>query len=193
MTGSRWTSHDGVRRGADYDTKWDVLEAAGHAIHGEADFVLRFDPGSVLDAGCGTGRVAIELARHGVDVVGVDLDSPMIETARTKAPGLEWVDADLATVDLGRRFDVVVAAGNVMIFLRQRTEPAVVANLARHLAVGGVLIAGFQLGQQYGLADYERDCSSVGLNAIERFSTWDGDAWSSDAGYVVSVHRRAID
>ena len=59
---SRWSEHDGVQRGADYDARWHHLEAAGHAIHGEADFVCRFSPVSVLDAGCGTGRVAIELA-----------------------------------------------------------------------------------------------------------------------------------
>ena len=51
---------------------------------------------SVLDAGCGTGRVAIELARHGVDVVGVDVDASMIGEARRRAPELEWVEADLA-------------------------------------------------------------------------------------------------
>jgi len=71
---------------------------------------MALQPASVLDAGCGTGRVAIELARRGVDVIGVDLDAGMLEQARQKAPDLDWIDGDLATVDLARHFDVVVLA-----------------------------------------------------------------------------------
>lgn len=38
---------------------------------GEADFVAHLEPTTLLDAGCGTGRVAIELAGRGVEIVGV--------------------------------------------------------------------------------------------------------------------------
>ena len=69
----------------------------------------------------------------------------MLATARRKAPDVEWRLADLATADFDRHFDAIVMAGNVMIFLAPGTEGAVVANLARHLTPGGVLIAGFQL------------------------------------------------
>ena len=58
---------------AGYDERWRRMEAAGVNPHGEADFVFSYGPRSVLDAGCGTGRVAIELARRGLDVVGTDL------------------------------------------------------------------------------------------------------------------------
>ena len=37
------------------------MEADGTAAHGEADFIAAYAPSSVLDAGCGMGRVAIEL------------------------------------------------------------------------------------------------------------------------------------
>ena len=69
-----------------YDSTYDSRAAAGENVHGEADFVERFAPASVLDAGCGTGRVGRELARRGRDVVGVDLDPAMLATARQKAP-----------------------------------------------------------------------------------------------------------
>ena len=64
----------------------------------------RYAADSVLDAGCGTGRVAIELSRRGHDVVGVDVDEAMLEAARAKAPDLTWVQGDLADpgLDLGR-------------------------------------------------------------------------------------------
>lgn len=87
-------------RGEVYDSRWESMAAAGQNIHGEADLVesLLADSGgrSVLDAGCGTGRVAIELARRGYPVVGVDADEEMLGTARAKAPELSWISADLS-------------------------------------------------------------------------------------------------
>jgi SAM-dependent methyltransferase len=166
------------------------MAAAGHSIHGEADFICTYSPRSVLDAGCGTGRVAIELATRGIDVVGVDLDAPMIEQARAKAPELVWIQHDLIDVDLGREFDVVAMPGNVMIFVHPGTEGAVVANMARHVSPGGVLIAGFQLGRSYGIDDYERDCATAGMAVDRRHGTWDGDPWVDGGDYVVSVHYR---
>jgi SAM-dependent methyltransferase len=87
---NRWLAEAGGRA-ATYDDRWTELSARGENVHGEADLVSSLDPRSVLDAGCGTGRVAIELFRRGLDVVGVDLDPSMLARARAKAPGLPWV------------------------------------------------------------------------------------------------------
>lgn len=165
------------------------MEAAGVSIHGEADFLCRFEPESVLDAGCGTGRVAIELARRGVDVVGVDLDRPMLDEARAKAPELAWIEADLVELDLGRTFDVVATPGNVMIFLARDAEAEVVRRLAAHLAPEGVLVAGFQLTRRYPLDRYDADCAAAGLDLVERYATWECDPWADGGDYAVSVHR----
>lgn len=173
-----------------YDARYDEREAAGEHVHGEADFVMRFAPRSVLDAGCGTGRVARELARRGVDVVGVDLDPEMLATARRRSPDLRWVEADLASFDLGRGFDLVVAAGNVMILLTPETEAAVLANLARHLPVGGLLVAGFQLRlPDLTLEQYDALADAAGLALVERWATWDREPWRAGGTYAVSVHR----
>lgn len=166
------------------------MEAAGRSVHGEADFVCRFEPDSVLDAGCGTGRVAIELAQRGVDVVGVDLDTAMLDEARAKAPELTWVSGSVEHVSIDRSFDVVVMAGNVMIFVEPGTETRVVANLADHLEPEGVLIAGFQLDRDYDLDRYDADCAAAGLASVERFATWAGTPFVPGGGYAVSVHRR---
>jgi 2-polyprenyl-3-methyl-5-hydroxy-6-metoxy-1,4-benzoquinol methylase len=190
--GSRWRSGKEFAGGDDYDAQWRALAAEGKSIHGEADLVCRFEPGSVLDAGCGTGRVAIELAARGVDVVGVDLDSTMIGHARLKAPDLEWIEADLSAVDVGGQFDVVVMAGNVMIFVEPGTEAAVVANMARHVAPGGHLVAGFQLDRSLTVDAYAAAAADAGLEPVERFSTWEGAPWTPGAGYAVSVHRAHV-
>jgi SAM-dependent methyltransferase len=191
---SRWHETD-APRGDAYDARFAALAASGQNPHGEADFVERLAPRTVLDAGCGTGRVAIELARRGVDAVGVDLDPAMLATARAKAPDLEWFEDDLATLDLRdtsgarRRFGVVVAAGNVMIFVAPGTEATVVERLADHLDDGGALVAGFQLGRQLTLADYDLAAEQAGLRLEARFSTWDGAPFVAGGDYAVSVHR----
>lgn len=178
------------RSGDEYDEPYERKAIAGENVHGEADFVMALQPRSVLDGGCGTGRVARELARRGVATVGVDLDETMLSTARRKAPSLEWHCADLAAIDLGRRFDAVVMAGNVMIYVTPGTEGAVLANLERHLAPGGPIVAGFSLREgQLTAEEYDRFAGAAGLTLIERWSTWHRDPWHPGSEYQVSVHR----
>jgi 2-polyprenyl-3-methyl-5-hydroxy-6-metoxy-1,4-benzoquinol methylase len=183
---SRWSEQP--RPSAEtYDERWARLEAAGAHPHGEADLVMSFGPSRVLDAGCGTGRVAIELARRGVDVVGVDLDAGFIAAAQRKAPALDWRHDDLATIRLGRRFDVIVLAGNVMIFVAPGTESAVLANLADHLAPGGHLIAGFTLdAARLLLGAFDAAAGLSGLSVVGRFATWERAPFA-DSDYAVSV------
>ena len=176
--------------GKAYQARFDALAERGVDIHGEARFVMSFEPSSVLDAGCGTGRVAIELARQGVEVVGVDADRSMIAEARARAPELSWVRSDLAHLDLGRRFDVVVLAGNVPLFCAEVDRPALVRSCAAHVRAGGHMIAGFALDGRYTLDEYDAECGSAGLALAERFSTWDGRAFAPGGDYAVSVHRR---
>ena len=173
-----------------YDERWRRLAAAGHNPHGEAELVASYAPASVLDGGCGTGRVAIELARRGIAVAGVDADPDMIAAARVKAPALRWLVADLAELDLPDRFDVAVLAGNVVPYVEpQRRAPAVAA-CGRHLAVGGRLVAGFRLRPDWpSLAAYDAWCAAAGLTLEDRFATWDREPYTG-GDYAVSVHRR---
>lgn len=177
--------------GQAYQARFDALAAQGVDVHGEVAFVLAFDPRSVLDAGCGTGRVAAELARRGVEVVGVDVDASMLAEARRREPGLPWVEADLAALALDRAFDVVVLAGNVPLFCPEGSRPALVGSCAAHVAPGGMLVAGFQLGRDYTLEEWDASCDAAGLVRAERWSTWDRDPFEPSSDYAVSVHRRA--
>ena len=176
--------------GDEYQARFDRLAAQGQDMHGEATFVRSYAPATVLDAGCGTGRVGIELARHGIDVVGADVDESMLATARRLGPAITWVASDLTELDLGRTFDVVVMAGNVPLFTPPGTEAALVAGVARHVAPGGLLIAGFSTDRGYSAATYDDHAAAAGLTLVERFATWDRAPWSPADDYAVSVHRR---
>ncbi len=195
--GTRWQD-TALPRGDDYDARWRSLAAAGKSVHGEADLVadlLRDSGGTrVLDAGCGTGRVAIELANRGFSVVGVDSDAAMLDTARAKAPELSWVHADLVDADaaVDTEFDIVVAAGNVMIFLTPGTECAVVGQLANRMAPDGLLVSGFQLNtRRLTLARYDEYAAAAGLELVHRWSTWDREPFSGN-DYAVSTHARSL-
>jgi SAM-dependent methyltransferase len=191
---TRWQRSE-APRGDDYDARWRRLAASGQNVHGEADLVeslLRESGGtSVLDAGCGTGRVAIELAGRGLSVVGVDADARMLAAARSKAPDLSWVEADLA--DLASAvpgpFDLVLLAGNVMIFLEPGTEARTLAALAARLAPGGLLVAGFSVrADRLTLERYDRLAGDDGLQPVFRWATWDRQPFEG-GDYAVSVHR----
>lgn len=195
---NRWWEIGGAAHGDVYDDRWRRMEARGEWVHGEADLVSWFDPASVLDAGCGTGRVAIELDRRGIDVVGVDLDTRMLDEARGKAPHVPWILGDLTDVEItapgaaeGRRqFDLIVLAGNVMVFVEIGTEAAIVANMARHLGPGGRLVSGFRLGlSPLTFDDYDRFAADAGLILEHRWTTWDREPFDGGS-YAVTVHRR---
>jgi SAM-dependent methyltransferase len=175
----------------DYEQRWQRLAEAGIDPHGEVALVQTFAPRTVLDAGCGTGRVAAELARRGVEVVRVDNDPEMIAAARAKAPGLRWIVADLVELALPDRFDVVVLAGNVVPYVAAERRPAAVAACARHLAPGGVLVAGFALRAGWpNLLTYDDWCAAAGLGLVDRWATWDREPYTG-GDYAVSVHARS--
>lgn len=188
--------------GENYQQRFDALAAEGKDVHGEARFILSYSPESVLDAGCGTGRVALELARNGVLVVAVDRERSMLAVAASRAAGLEreldgglrlrFVEADLTALDLESTFDVAVMAGNVPLFADQGTEHELVERVAHHLRPGGLLVAGFQLDRSYGLERYDLHCAAARLELAERYSTWSRDPYVEGGGYAVSVHRRVV-
>jgi SAM-dependent methyltransferase len=199
--------------GAAYAARFAALAESGRDLHGEARFCSALvPPGSrVLDAGCGTGRVAIELARRGYVCVGTDLDPTMLAEAERAAPELRWVRADLAALDLTAPdltapdlgdeplFDLVVCAGNVVPLVTPGTEAEVLRAMADHLSAGGLLVTGFGLDRVHlprsaaliDLGEFDGWCSAAGLAPVARYSTWEGDPWPGDGGYAVSVFRRS--
>lgn len=202
---SRWEQLEGRVSGDAYAEHFTRLAQSGQDVHGEATFCagLVAPPARVLDAGCGTGRVAIRLAELGYDTVGVDLDLPMLEVARRHAPGLEWVHGDLASLpeDVRTRspYDLVVLAGNVVPLVAPGTLATVMAGLGDLLAPGALLVSGFGLDRAHlppgcpvtPLEEYDGAADAAGLTRTHRFGTWDAEPFDLAGGYAVNVHRRS--
>ena len=90
---------------------------------------------TVLDLGCGPGRIAGPLAALGHRVTGVDDGAGMIAAL---PPGVEGVVADARSVRLGRRFGAVLLASHLVN--SPDDGPAFVATAAAHLEPGGLVI-----------------------------------------------------
>jgi len=179
-----------LNRGDRYERTYEMRAAAGEDVHGEANFVLRFSPGSVLDAGCGTGRVGRELHRRGVEVVGVDLDAEMLETARARCPSVEWIEGDLSAISLGRTFDIVLMAGNVINFVTPEVRRPALENLVQHVRPAGLLINGHTIRPDgCPPAVFANWSEAAGLELVERWSTWDQDPFIEGAEYCITVYR----
>jgi SAM-dependent methyltransferase len=98
------------------------------------------EAGSVLDLGCGTGKLLKRAVAegHGGPLVGVDVAAAMLEVARRGGEGVDWRQGDARTVDLGRRFELVVMTSHVFQELLEDGDVlAVLATARRHLEPDG--------------------------------------------------------
>jgi SAM-dependent methyltransferase len=92
---------------------------------------------SVLDLGCGTGRIAHPLVELGHPVTAVDFSADMLAHVH----GAETVLSPIAGLDLGRTFDVVLMAGHLVNTVDDTQRRALLATAAGHVADDGMLIA----------------------------------------------------
>ena len=100
------------------------------------------EPKTILDMGCGTGRLAVALAERGHRVTGADPSEGMMKVARNRASAerVRWVDSDAANLALEARFDLIIMTGHVFqVFLEDDDVRATLRALRRHLAPGGRL------------------------------------------------------
>lgn len=129
-----------------YGQECDLIES-GLACFGQTPV------GSILDIGCGTGGHAIELARRGYAIHGVDLSQDMLTIAQGKAEALpealrpRWTCDDARTFDVGHTFDAAIMMFAVVGYLTANDDVlSGLKNIRRHLNVGATFMSDFWYG-----------------------------------------------
>jgi SAM-dependent methyltransferase len=133
----------------DYAETYDKEDFTKGTI-GEVDFIereIRRDKRlKILDVGCGTGRHAIELAKRGYDVTGLDLSSSQLARAADKAEAagvrVRWIRRDARAFRFKTGFDLVImlCEGGFSLMETDEENFRILENCARALRKRGKLI-----------------------------------------------------
>lgn len=134
---------------SNYARKYDA-EGFVQGTLGECDFIEREIGANrsrrILDVGCGTGRHAIELARRGYSVVGVDLSDAQLARARDKAAAagvaVDFRRADARELSFAGEFDLalMLCEGAFPLMETDELNFRILQGVARALKPGGKLI-----------------------------------------------------
>ncbi|MFH0929159.1 MAG: class I SAM-dependent methyltransferase [Candidatus Aenigmatarchaeota archaeon] len=102
---------------------------------------------TVLDVGCGTGRLAIPIAKKGIKVVGIDMSKKMIDIARNKAKAdglgnkVKFLQRDMKKFNLRKKFDLIIIANRSFLnAVTDKDQKNTLLCCKRHLKKGGRLI-----------------------------------------------------
>jgi len=143
----------------DFSKYYDFLgwnKFAGSAAFRIKAFIKlrQIKPATVLDLACGTGELEKLLEKTGLKFTGVDASGGMLKVARRKCPSVRFHNSDVASVNLKRKFDMVLflfdSANhmNSLVHLKR-----VFKNARRHLGDGGFFI--FDMLTEIGLERWE--------------------------------------
>jgi len=125
---------------------WHDLECSSYAedLPLWRELAAAAPAGPILDVGAGTGRVALDLAARGIDVVALDADVELLAALRARAGDapVETVVADARDFALGRRFPLVLVPMQTLQLLGGPAGRAAFLRCAReHLVPGGLVAA----------------------------------------------------
>ncbi|MEZ5566184.1 MAG: class I SAM-dependent methyltransferase [Gammaproteobacteria bacterium] len=204
--GSKYSdSYDLLYRDKDYSRECDLVEQCIKNYGAQSS-------SHILDLGCGTGTHAIELARRGHHVHGVDLSAAMLAIAREKGQqarkeqpslALEFSSGNVTEIRLPGEFDVVLMMFAVLGYqVEAQGVQLALANVRRHLKAGGLFVADFWYGPavlQTQPSDRIRTIKNGEvttlraahgqLDSFEQIATVDYDVWVLDSTKLISSFK----
>jgi SAM-dependent methyltransferase len=107
---------------------------------------------SVLDLACGTGSSTLPYSERGFEIVGVDMSADMLEVAREKLPGVEFIQQNFLELNLESRFDLIICVFDSLNNLLESSDlEQTFARVLSHLKPGGVFA--FDCNTPLGVAE----------------------------------------
>lgn len=138
--------------------------------------------GTVLDLGCGMGEpIARALLARGLDVTGLDSAPELLALARARMPQARWIEGDMRGLDLGQRFEGVLAWDSLFHLDaagQRATLPRLCAHAARAVMFTSGPAAGVAMGRFGGEPLFHASLAPEEYRAL-----------LADAGFGVVAHR----
>lgn len=149
-----------------YDKKHDFVAEYGKGL---LEFVPKNDEQIILDLGCGTGILTVQLADLCNRIVGVDGSQSMIDKAKKEFSNIEFKVCDALTLPFKNEFDVVFSNA---VFHWISDHDTLLKNIHKVLKVQGVLVCEF--GAKGNIATIEdafvKACGSLGYDYEPKFN-----------------------
>jgi SAM-dependent methyltransferase len=160
------------------------------------ELVAELDATTIVDIGCGTGLLACELARRGLDVTGVDPARPMLEVARNRpgGDGVRWIEGDASQVDV-RGADLVIMTAHVAQIITDDAGWRTTLDAAHHaLRTGGHVafesrdpgVQAWGAGKAYASRRRFEDPVIGSFEVWEQIVETDGDMVRSELHYLLA-------
>jgi ubiquinone/menaquinone biosynthesis C-methylase UbiE len=139
----------------------------------------------VLDAGCGTGRDSQVLKSNGLNPIGLDLSTSMIQLAKSKYPGIEFIEGDLLHLPFDKAtFDGVWAHASLLHLKDIHSVTRALTEFSRVLKKGGILHIFLRANAGGNKASLVFDPSSNLKRWFQKYSTADVQAALKASGFL---------
>ncbi|MBV9446713.1 MAG: class I SAM-dependent methyltransferase [Streptosporangiaceae bacterium] len=165
--------------------------------------IERYGPtaSSLLELGCGTGAVLSGLSAVG-SLAGMDISPNMLDIARARLPSVQFIQGDISSFDLERRFDVIVCTYDVLNHLTEFNRwISCFACTRKHLTEGGLFIFDINtVGQLNRVAceqprvhEFDGNTVIINVSAEERpIYEWDLRIFEQVVGNQYRLHHRQV-
>ncbi|RWX74001.1 MAG: hypothetical protein Metus_0026 [Candidatus Methanosuratincola subterraneus] len=146
-----YVSPEGAPKISEYDQWAEVYDIMYGNYREDIDFYRREAKkvqGKVLEVGCGTGRIYLELLKEGIDVEGIDISQRMLNQLKEKASAMGLSPkvsvADMRNFDLGRKFSLIIVPFRSFLYnITTEDQLSTLRSFHKHLEPGGLLILNF--------------------------------------------------
>ncbi|HAT3991197.1 TPA: class I SAM-dependent methyltransferase [Elizabethkingia anophelis] len=158
----------------DYDNPW--TESFDHFVRWSKE------AHNILDLGCGTGTLTIELAKKDKRTIAIDIAEEMLQEASKKSDHIIWKQADIRTIKLDEKFDFILLSGHAFqVFLTDEDRLEVFSTIREHLNKNAIFVFDSRnpLGKEWltwNEAESSRNFIHPLYGKIKAWNTCTGDA-----------------